>query len=329
MKFIDEAKIFIKSGKGGDGSISFRREKFIPKGGPDGGDGGMGGNVTFEASAHLRTLIDYRYKKHFYAENGGHGGGNNCRGSDGDDLVIKVPIGTVIRDAETNEELADLSENGSRAIVLNGGKRGIGNTRYKSSVNQAPKYAKKGGPSEEKEVLLVLKLLADVAIIGFPNAGKSTFIASVSNAKPKIADYPFTTLTPNLGVVRIDEQKSYVIVDVPGLIEGAHEGKGLGIRFLKHIERSKILLHMIELGDDVKEKFKIIQNELKSYDEKIIERPMVIALSKCDINNVETRLIASLRKYFERKGFKTFVISSVTHEGVKPLIDHLAQIVLN
>ena len=246
--FIDEAKIYVKGGDGGKGCVSFRREKYIPRGGPDGGDGGEGGDVIITADRNLHTLIDLRYQQHYRADRGGHGEGSNKHGKDGGDCRIRVPVGTIIKDTDTELILEDLNEDGKSLIAAKGGRGGKGNTRFKSSTNRAPRRAQKGLPGEEKWLYLELKLLADISIIGFPNAGKSTLISKISAAKPKISDYPFTTLTPNLGVVRVGDYKSFVVADIPGLIEGAYKGKGLGIRFLKHIERTKILLHLIDMS---------------------------------------------------------------------------------
>lgn len=326
MKFIDEAKIIVRSGSGGNGCVSFRRERFIPKGGPDGGDGGHGGNVILKATRRLRTLVDFKYKRHYFADDGQKGGGNNRTGRSASDVIIELPVGTVITDASSGEVLVDLVQDEQVHMLYKGGRGGKGNSRFKSSTNQSPQKATSGKPGTEKEIGLELKLLADVAIVGFPNAGKSTFIKTVSNAKPKVADYPFTTLSPNLGVVRVEEFKSFVVVDVPGLIEGAHKGKGLGIQFLKHIERSKVLLHLVEASEDVDDiiaRFETIQSELSQYSDELIKRPMIVAVSKIDImpdHNWDT-----LSAYFESKQLKWAPISSVAQMNLDALIQLLSE----
>lgn len=282
MKFLDQCKIYIKSGGGGDGCLSFRREKCVAYGGPDGGNGGRGGHVLIEAVDGLNTLIDYRYQQHFKAGRGGHGMGKNRTGSKGDDASLKVPVGTQIFDEEYGTLLADLTEVGQTVMMLEGGKPGAGNTTFKSSTNQAPRRTSPGGPSEEMWVWLRLKLMADAGLVGLPNAGKSTFLSAVTRAKPKIADYPFTTLKPQLGVVLANERE-FVLADIPGLIEGAHEGHGLGDRFLGHIERCGTFLHMIDAtGEDVVKAYKTIRNELKSYGNGLAEKKEIIGLNKCD-----------------------------------------------
>jgi GTP-binding protein len=248
MKFVDEAVIEVAAGKGGSGCLSFRREKYIPKGGPDGGDGGDGGSVYLEADENLNTMVDYRYQRRFRAENGSPGQGRNCTGKSGEDLILKVPVGTTVIDVDTDEVLGDLSELGQRLKVAQGGFHGLGNTRYKSSINRAPRQTSPGSEGEKRRLKLELKLLADVGLLGMPNAGKSTLIRAISAAKPKVADYPFTTMVPNLGVVRVDPLRSFVVADIPGLIEGAAEGAGLGIRFLKHLTRNRLLLHLVDLA---------------------------------------------------------------------------------
>jgi GTP-binding protein len=282
MKFLDEAKIFVKSGDGGAGVVAFRREKFIEFGGPDGGDGGRGGSVILEAVPNLNTLIDFRYQQHFKAERGGHGMGQNRSGAAGEDLVIKVPVGTQVLAEDKETLLADMIESGQRVVIAKGGDGGFGNAHYKSSTNRAPRRADPGWPGEERWLWLRLKLIADVALVGLPNAGKSTFLAATSRARPKIADYPFTTLTPQLGVVGIDGEE-FVIADLPGLIEGAHEGAGLGTRFLGHMERCAVLLHLIDgTAEDVAEAYRTIRAELEAYGHGLTEKPEIIGLNKSD-----------------------------------------------
>lgn len=287
MKFIDETNITVEGGKGGDGCLSFRREKFIPLGGPDGGDGGDGGSVYLESSNNLNTLIDFRYKHHFTAEKGQSGMGSDCTGKSGEDLILKVPTGTSIYDLDTDELIGDLAKNGERLLVANGGEHGLGNPRFKSSTNRAPRQTTKGKLGEIRNLKLSLKVLADVGLLGLPNAGKSTFIRSVSAATPKVADYPFTTLHPYLGVVRVNVNQSFVIADIPGLIEGAAEGAGLGIRFLKHLERTKVLLHLIDIApldeSDPVESFRVIEAELQKYSENLATKPRWLIFNKIDL----------------------------------------------
>ena len=284
--FADRARIIIKSGKGGDGHVSFRREKFVPNGGPDGGDGGKGGDIIFEVDEGLNTLTDYRHRRKFAAQAGEEGGKKNCHGKNGADLILKVPEGTVIKDAESGKVIADMSGDNKRQIILTGGRGGLGNQHYATSTMQAPKYAQPGGESIEIEVQLELKVIADVGLVGFPNVGKSTFLSRVTNAKPKIANYHFTTLNPNLGVVDLDGN-GFVIADIPGLIEGASEGIGLGHEFLRHIERTKVIIHMVDgasvEGRDPLEDIKAINKELEAYDPAILEKPQVIAANKMDV----------------------------------------------
>lgn len=283
MKFLDQAKIYVKSGDGGRGCLSFRREKYIEFGGPDGGNGGKGGDVVFVAANDMNTLIDFRYQQHYKAKNGKGGEGRNKTGAGGEDMIIKVPVGTVILAEDKETELADMTEEGQRLVLLKGGDGGKGNAHYKSSTNQAPRKTTPGFPGIERELWLRLKLIADAGIVGLPNAGKSTFIAAVSGAKPKIADYPFTTLVPNLGVVRLEEGTSFVLADIPGLIEGASDGHGLGDRFLGHVERCSVLLHMIDITqDDVVGAYRTIREELKNYDDGLAQKEEVITLNKID-----------------------------------------------
>ncbi|MDY0043412.1 MAG: GTPase ObgE [Syntrophales bacterium] len=327
MRFVDEAKIFVKAGDGGKGCVSFRREKFVPRGGPNGGDGGNGGDVIIRASANHRTLLDLKYNQHHKAQRGGHGEGSDRTGKKGEDLEVLVPVGTVVRDAEKSEIIDDLSEDGQYCIAAKGGMGGKGNAHFKSATNRAPRYAQNGVPGEERWIKLELKLLADVGIIGFPNVGKSTLISRISAAKPKIADYPFTTLAPILGVVELNEHKSFVIADIPGLIEGAHLGSGLGIQFLRHIERTSLLVHIIDISrqgcNSALQDFEIINSELVSFSPAMIEKPQIVAISKIDLT--ETRKILSQNvEEFEKKGIKIFPFSAATGEGIRELISAVA-----
>jgi len=319
MKFLDQSKIYIKSGGGGDGCLSFRREKCIEYGGPDGGNGGRGGHILIEAVGGLNTLIDYRYRQHFKAGRGGHGMGRNRTGSKGADSYLQVPVGTQIFDEDYGVMLADLTEEGQVVMMLEGGHPGTGNAAFKSSVNQAPRRTTPGGPAEEMWIWLRLKLMADAGLVGLPNAGKSTFLSAISRAKPKIADYPFTTLKPQLGVVHVDERE-FVVADIPGLIEGAHEGHGLGDRFLGHIERCTTILHMIDAtGEDVATAYKTIRHELKSYGGGLWEKPEVIGLNKCDALDAE--LIGLLSDELRAVTNAPIVpISAVTHFGIPQML---------
>lgn len=324
--FIDEVDITVKAGDGGNGAVAFRREKFVPRGGPSGGDGGHGGSIILEADAQLTTLIDYRYKRHYKAERGVNGGINNCTGKDGADLTLKVPVGTQVFDADTDELLADMTQDGEKITIAKGGRGGRGNARFASPTRQTPRFAEKGEPGESFHLRLELKLIADVGLIGFPNVGKSTLISEVSAAKPKIADYPFTTLEPNLGVVRIEEGRSFVMADIPGLIEGAHEGAGLGHRFLRHVERNRILLHIIDVSGFTEREplsdFEVINRELEQYSPQLAKLPQVVALNKIDITGAREKA-EEVAKSLEEKGFKCFAISAATGEGLKPLLYHL------
>ena len=328
--FADRARIIIKSGKGGDGHVSFRREKFVPNGGPDGGDGGKGGDIIFEVDEGLNTLTDYRHRRKFAAKAGEEGGKKNCHGKNGEDLVLKVPEGTVIKDAESGKVIADMSGDNKRQIILTGGRGGLGNQHYATSTMQAPKYAQPGGEAIEIEVQLELKVIADVGLVGFPNVGKSTFLSRVTNAKPKIANYHFTTLNPNLGVVDLDGN-GFVIADIPGLIEGASEGVGLGHEFLRHIERTKVIIHMVDgasvEGRDPLADILAINKELEAYDPSILEKPQVIAANKMDVcMEGSDEIIATLRKEFEPKGVQVFVISAVSGQGIKELLYHVQEL---
>ena len=329
MKFIDKAKIFVKGGDGGRGCVAFRREKFVPFGGPAGGNGGKGGNVIIQADERLQTLMDYKYKRHYKAKNGQPGSGSNKHGKSAEDLILKVPVGTVIKDANTGEIIADLTKHGQSVIVAKGGKGGRGNTAFKSPTNQTPDFAEEGEKGEEKWIELELKLLADVGIIGFPNAGKSTLISTLSHAKPKIADYPFTTLTPVLGVLQLDIGDSITLADIPGLIEGASQGAGLGHEFLRHIERTKFLIHMIDISDftdkDPIEAFNLINKELSNYSPKLLEKPQIVVGNKIDILS-DKSLIKKLEDYFSEKGYPFIPVSLATKEGVDELINKIKQI---
>ena len=327
--FTDYVKIYAKAGKGGDGAISFRREKYVAAGGPDGGDGGRGGNVYFKVDKDVNTLINFRYKKKFKAEPGENGQGAKKYGKSGKDLYISVPIGTVIKDAETEEVLADLSEQGEVALLLKGGKGGLGNSHFATSTRQAPRFAQDGEPGEEREFILELKLLADVGLIGFPNVGKSTFLSVVTSATPKIANYHFTTLEPNLGVVKSKYGDSFVIADIPGIIEGASEGAGLGIQFLRHIERTRLLLHFVDAslseGRDAVEDYKKINKELKEYSNKLSERTQIIVATKSDIMTDNTGL-KKLTEIANKNNQKIFKISSSTGEGIEELMNYVSKV---
>ncbi len=323
--FADRAKIYIKSGKGGDGHVSFRREKYVPNGGPDGGDGGHGGDVIFEVDEGLNTLTDFRHIRKYCAENGQEGGKKNCRGKDGQDIVIKVPEGTVIKEANSGKVITDMSGENRRYVILTGGKGGNGNQHYATSTMQAPKYAQPGQPAKELELMLELKVIADVGLVGFPNVGKSTFLSRVTNARPKIANYHFTTLNPNLGVVDLDGAKGFVIADIPGLIEGASEGIGLGHEFLRHIERTRVMIHIVDAagseGRDPIADIYAINKELENYNEEIAKRPQVIAANKIDmIYEGDEDPVERIKKEFEPKGIKVYPISAISGEGVRTLL---------
>lgn len=321
MKFLDQAKIYLKSGDGGAGCVGFRREKFIEYGGPDGGDGGKGGDIIVEAVNGLNTLIDYRYQQHFKAQTGGHGMGQNRSGAKGTDVVLKVPVGTQVLDDDQETVLADLTRAGQRIVLLKGGDGGFGNAHYKSSTNRAPRKFLPGWPGEERWVWLRLKLIADAGLVGLPNAGKSTFLAACSHAKPKIADYPFTTLSPNLGVVAVGREE-FVLADIPGLIEGAHEGHGLGDRFLGHVERTRVLLHLVDgTQDDVAAAYRTIRNELDAYGHGLSEKTEIIGLNKCDALDEETQ--AEKRAALEAEadhGAPVMVLSGAAGIGVSPVL---------
>lgn len=329
--FADRARIFVKSGKGGDGHVSFRREKYVPDGGPDGGDGGHGGSVIFKVDEGLNTLTDFRHVRKYAAQNGEEGGKKNCRGRNGEDIIIKVPAGTVIKEAESGKVIADMSGDNTEVVLLRGGRGGKGNQHYATSTMQAPKYAQPGQPAQELELLLELKVIADVGLVGFPNVGKSTFISRVTNARPKIANYHFTTLQPNLGVVDMEDCKSFVIADIPGLIEGASEGVGLGYEFLRHIERTKVMIHIVDAagteGRDPIEDIYAINKELAAYNADIAHRPQIIAANKIDaIYDPEDDPVARIKAEFEPQGVEVVPISAVTGEGVKTLLYKVSEL---
>jgi GTP-binding protein len=321
--FVDEVSIHVKAGSGGDGSVSFRREKHVPRGGPDGGDGGRGGSVMMVADPNLTTLIDFRYKRDYKAGRGANGSGNQKHGANGADVVLKVPVGTIVTSIETGEVLADFVRPDQREVAARGGMGGRGNARFATSTHQTPRFSEKGEPGEERDLRLELKLLADVGLIGFPNVGKSTLIARISAARPRIADYPFTTLAPNLGVVRIDESYSFVVADIPGLIEGAHAGAGLGHQFLRHIERTRLLVHLLDVsglsGRDPWEDFCIVNRELRAHNERLAELPQLVALNKADMPGADA-IVRELAPRLQEAGYPHFSTSALTGEGVQPLL---------
>jgi len=327
--FIDSARISVKSGDGGNGCISFRREKYVPKGGPNGGDGGKGGNVIFKADNSLSTLIDFRYKRNYKAQNGKHGMGGDKTGKNGDDIIIRVPCGSIFKDANTGYILADLISNGEEYIAAKGGKGGKGNSHFATATNQTPRYAEDGQKGEELEIEIELKLLADIGLVGLPNAGKSTLISKISAAKPKIADYPFTTLIPNLGIVRYKDFQSFVVADIPGLIEVAHLGKGLGLKFLKHIERTKALLFLVDstlipFKENKSEDFDILYNELKGYDEKLLDKPKMICFTKIDaITDKQKKELSKVKFGGKKEKITVLKISAISGENLKKLLDEL------
>jgi GTP-binding protein len=327
MAFIDEAKFYVKGGDGGNGCVSFRREKYVPRGGPNGGDGGHGGSVYLEADPRKMSLLDFRFASHFKAERGQNGGGKDMHGRGGKDFIVQVPLGSVIRDAETGELLADLTEPGARFLVAQGGKGGLGNSRFATSTNRAPRKATPGIPGQERWLKIELKLLADVGLIGLPNAGKSTLLSKLSAANPKVAPYPFTTLEPQLGVLEFKFRDPCIIADIPGLIEGAHEGVGLGHRFLKHIERTSILLHIIDCsseGDQPLTDFRVLENELAEYNQELLSRRYVIVLNKIDL--VDSDRVQELKEQFAGEGLQTVAISAETGQGLDALIQLLANL---
>ncbi len=319
MKFIDQAKIYIQAGKGGNGHVGFRREKYVPKGGPDGGNGGRGGDVIFIVDTHLSTLLDFRYSTKYFAEKGKDGGKNKMSGKDGKNLIIRVPQGTIIYNTDTAEQLADLSEVGQQFIAAKGGNGGFGNAMFTSATSQSPRFAKPGLEGEEFNITLELKLLADVGIVGLPNVGKSTLISTISAAKPKIADYPFTTLVPNLGIVKVEEMKNFTVADIPGLIEGASEGKGLGLQFLRHVERTKVLLFMIDsFSEDPASDYKLLKAELKKYNPSMLKKKRIICFSRIDA--ITEDIMKKIKKIkFREPKTKIHFISSVAGTGVEEL----------
>lgn len=320
--FVDIAKINLKAGKGGDGAVAFRREKYEPAGGPFGGDGGNGGSIILVADEGIRTLMDFRYKRHYKAENGENGKTKRQFGKDGKDLILKLPVGTLVKDANTNKVIIDMKEHNQEFVIAKGGKGGRGNAKFATPTRQAPRFAEPGSSGEEREIIFELKLLADVGLVGFPNVGKSTILSIVSEAKPKIANYHFTTLKPNLGVVKIDEGQSFVIADIPGLIEGAHEGVGLGHDFLRHVERTRVLVHVLDAsgieGRNPIEDFYKINEELVKYNPKLSEKPQIIVANKMDLPQAEEWLI-KIQGEFEPKGYKIYPISAATKEGINKL----------
>ncbi|MFQ5597524.1 MAG: GTPase ObgE [Nitrospiria bacterium] len=332
--FIDQVKIYVKAGDGGKGCISFRREKYVPRGGPDGGDGGKGGDVVFEAGLQLSTLVDLRYQQHYTVKHAGHGSGKNATGKNSADTIIRVPVGTVVRDRDTNEILADLVEAGQRVVVAKGGKGGRGNSRFKSATQQSPRMAEPGDAGEDRWLWVELKLLADLGLVGLPNAGKSSLMASITEAHPKIANYPFTTLEPALGVVIWEGARhrmhQFTIADIPGLIEGAHEGKGLGFQFLKHLERTSILLHLLDLsGEGVNDPihaFEIVRNEIERYHPDMHKKPFMVTGTKIDLPGALQQAVL-VRPYFKKRGIPFFETSSVTGKGMDALIQCLGRAV--
>ena len=328
--FIDEVKIYVKAGDGGNGCMAFRREKFVPRGGPSGGDGGRGGSVILVASEHRNTLLELRYNPEHKAERGKHGEGSNCSGRHGDDRQVDVPVGTMVYDWKTAELLYDFTKAGEKFVIAKGGKGGRGNQHFATASHQAPTEHEPGTPGEEKTLRLELKILADVGLVGFPNAGKSTLISRISAARPKIADYPFTTLEPQLGVVPMPDERSFVVADIPGLIEGAHEGHGLGIQFLKHVERTRVLLHMVDVSDvtgrDPRSDFEIILNELASFSDELPKKPMIVVASKVDAAQDPER-IAAVKEIAAEHGMQFLEISSATGQGLEELKFILAAIV--
>ncbi len=334
MDFLDEVVIRVRSGDGGDGCISFRREKYIPKGGPNGGDGGKGGDVVVKATSGLYSLVDLSFKRFFQAKRGAHGRGKNCTGRNGADLIINVPVGTVIKDEETGEIIADLIEDGQKEVIVKGGKGGRGNQHFATSVNRAPRFAEPGQPGQEKRIRLILKSIADVGLVGFPNAGKSTLLSRMSKARPKIAPYPFTTMYPNLGVVSFDDHHNFslIMADIPGLIEGAHKGRGLGHRFLRHIERTKLLLYVLDITfapqhDDLIEDFDIIQREMAEFDISLLEKPQIAAINKMDIYNPSIhRPVEEVQRSLLIRGISSFPISAKTGEGIDDLKEGIYRI---
>lgn len=327
MQFVDYVKVYVKAGDGGRGCVSFRREKYVPRGGPNGGDGGRGGHIIFKASRELNTLLDLRYQREYKAKRGQHGMGKKMHGKNGEDRIIPVPVGTVIKDADTEEVLADIDSEGVETIIAKGGRGGQGNAHFATPTRQAPKFAQPGEEGEEENLIIELKLLADVGLIGLPNAGKSTLISVISSARPKIADYPFTTLTPNLGVVKLKDFRSFVVADIPGLIEGAHRGAGLGFQFLRHVERTSLLLHLVDASDmsegDPVEDLKKINKELELYSAKLLKKTQAVVGTKTDIA-IEKKRLRKLARYCKSKNIDFFPVSAVTGKGIKELLLYLS-----
>ena len=331
MKFVDQVQIQVKAGDGGNGAVAFRREKYIEKGGPSGGDGGHGGSVLFEADPQLTTLLDYRYQPLHRAKSGQQGMGSDCNGASAEDLILRVPVGTLIKDANTGELLVDLSEAGQRWVAAKGGRGGLGNMNFATSTRQTPRFAQDGTPGEERALTLELKLLADVGLLGFPNAGKSTLISVVSRARPKVADYPFTTLVPNLGMVQYKDGLSFVMADIPGLIEGASEGAGLGHQFLRHVERCRVLIHLVDLSAPGEDRaplhdFDVLNRELERYSPKLAKKPQIVAANKIDLPEAREKL-AKFTATLRKRGILVYPISSATREGVQALLDVAARVI--
>ncbi len=325
-RFVDRVKIFVKGGRGGNGAVAFLREKYRPRGGPAGGDGGKGGDVVLVATSSKHTLLDFKYQRHFRAGNGEHGKGKNQKGRDGEDLIVLVPVGTVVIDALTGEIICDLVEDGQRCVVARGGRGGRGNARFATPTNQAPRYAEPGEEGEERWIILELKLVADVGIVGLPNAGKSTLLSRLTRAKPKVADYPFTTLSPNLGVMELDEERRLVLADIPGLIENAHKGAGLGHEFLRHIERTKVLLHLIDVSDNAPEEplkaFGLVNRELELYSKELASKPQLVVANKIDSLSRREKL-SELKRNFREMGYPFIAVSALTGEGLDKLKETL------
>lgn len=327
MHFVDEVRLHVKAGDGGRGCVAFLREKYRPKGGPAGGNGGNGGNIIFRVNSQLSTLVDLTAHKNLKAERGEHGRGKDQHGKTGPDLIVRVPQGTLVKDAESGELLADLNTPNAEMTAAKGGKGGKGNAFFATATNRAPRFAQPGIPGEERTLVLELRLLADVGLVGFPNAGKSTLISAVSAARPRIADYPFTTLTPNLGVVRYDEERSFVMADIPGLIEGAHEGHGLGIRFLRHLSRTSMLVHLLDISDperDPSHDYDVINHELACFGDELGERQQILVITKMDLPTTRERF-PEVEQAFAQRGIQPLAISAATHEGLKPLLDRIMQ----
>jgi GTP-binding protein len=326
MQFVDYAKIHVKAGDGGRGCVSFRREKYIPRGGPNGGDGGRGGHVVIKATSKFNTLLDQKYKREYKADRGQHGMGKKMHGKNGEDLIIPVPVGTVIREVDQEEMIADLDADGSYYIAARGGRGGLGNAHFATPVRKAPRFAQPGESGEERWLIFELKLLADVGLIGLPNAGKSTLISVISSARPKIADYPFTTLVPNLGVIKLEDFRSFVVADIPGLIEGAHKGAGLGFQFLRHVERTTILLHLVDISvmavEDPVDNYRKINRELALYSPSLINKYQAVVAAKLDI--ADKKRLDRLRRYCKTNGIDFFEISAVTGKGIKELVAYLS-----